>query len=136
NSPESQALGTSEAIVVALSKSQQAAVLLSPRMSSLSPSGTLAEIPLGGGGARELATRIRSADFMADGRLAALEYTGDAYRVHLPVGNVIFESKAVGAYALRASRHADRIALGTNSGILIIDSSGKDVARIADQNIT
>src|SRR5688572_31342771 len=84
NSPESSPVGEPGALLMAVSRTQEAAILLSPRINSGRLSGTLALRPLGGGGTRELATRIIGADFTADGQLAAMEYDGDTHRVHLP----------------------------------------------------
>jgi serine/threonine protein kinase len=61
NSAESQVIGQPGAIVLAVSASE-AAVLLRPRLTSGLTSGTLATMPLGGSGARELATGVVAAD--------------------------------------------------------------------------
>jgi len=135
NSPESQAIGTDEAILLAIATGQ-AAVLLSPRLSSGLPQGTLAVMPLGGGGAREMATRIRAADFTSDGQIAAVEYTGDSTRVHLPIGRVIFESKTGFFFGLRVSPRDNRLAVASDAGIVILDPSGKPLQSIADRGIT
>ena len=135
NSPESQPIGTDEAIVLSIARSQ-AAVLMSPRISSGLTQGTLAVMPLGGGGARPLATRIRAADFTSDGQLAALEDTGDTVRVHFPVGHVIYESKGGFFFALRAAPRDNSLAVISPTGLVILDAQGKPLRTIADQQVT
>jgi serine/threonine protein kinase len=124
NSPESQPVGESDTIVLAISSAQQAAVLRSPRLMSGRIGGTLAVMPLGGGGARDLATRIMAADFTADGQLAAAEYTGDLNRIHLPVGKVLYETTSGPVTDLRCEPHGGRIALTTFDDIRVIDAGG------------
>jgi hypothetical protein len=131
-SPESRAIGQVDAMLLAVSPRQEAAVILSPRLSNGLHSGTLATIPLGGGGARELATRIVSADFTADGtQLAAVEFTGDTFRVSLPAGHVIYQAKATEPIqVLRCAPRGGLIALGGSNRIVVIDPAGSEKAQI------
>jgi serine/threonine protein kinase len=135
NSPESSQVGESGALLMAVSRTQEAAILLSPRINSGRLSGTLASRPLGGGGVRELATRIIGADFTADGQLAAIEYTGDASRIHLPVGKVIHQASE-SSFTIRCSPQGNLIAIAGASGMEVIDATGAVKATVADDRIT
>ena len=135
NSPESSPVGEPGALLMAVSRTQEAAILLSPRINSARLSGTLALRPLGGGGTRELATRIVSADFMADGQLAAMEYDGDTHRVHLPVGKVIYQPSSF-SFAIRSAPQGNLIAIAGASGLQLIDATGTVKATVADSGVT
>ncbi len=134
NSPESQAIGQSDALVQAISKDQQAAVLLKPRLMSGRIAGTLATMALGGGGAKELLSRVMAADFAPDGRIVAAEYTGDTTRVHLPVGNVVYQTSDL-LTSLRVSR-GGLIAVTSIGQVIILDSVGTVKVSIDAANIT
>jgi hypothetical protein len=133
-SPESQIIGQSEALLVAISANQQAAVLLQPRLSSGRITGTLATMPLGGGGAKELLPRVMAADFTADGRIVATEYTGDTNKVHLPVGNVIYQTSEL-LVGLRVSRDG-LIAVTSPARLTILDPAGTVRTSIEAADIT
>jgi serine/threonine protein kinase len=135
NSPESSPVGEPGALLMAVSRTQEAAILLSPRLNSGRLSGTLALRPLGGGGTRELATRIIGADFTADGQLSAIEYTGDTIRIHLPVGKVIYQASE-SSFAIRCASQGNLIAIAMLSGLQVIDATGAVKATVADDRIT
>jgi len=134
NSPESQVIGRFEALVLAISPNQQAAVLLQPRLQSNRIAGTLAMMPLGGGGAKELLTRVMAADFMPDGQIAATEYTGDTNKVHVPVGRVVYQTPDF-LVSLRVSR-GGLIAVTSPRKLIILDSAGTARATIDAPDIT
>ena len=130
-SPESRAVGQADALLLAVSARQEIAVLLSPRLSSGVFAGTLATMPLGGGGARELATRVVAADFMGEGgQLAIVDYTGDRARVYLPVGNKIYETGDL-VNGMRCAPRGGLIALATSRGLVVIDQTGAEKARMS-----
>src|SRR5687767_12241877 len=135
NSPESSPVGEPGALLMAVSRTQEAAILLSPRINSARLSGTLALRPLGGGGTRELATRIVSADFMADGQLAAMEYDGENQRIHLPPGHVIYQPSSF-TFAIRSAPQGNLIAIAGASGIEVIDATGSVKSKLAETRIT
>jgi hypothetical protein len=133
-SPESKVIGQSDALVLAISPNQQAAVLLQPRLSSTRIIGTLATMPLGGGGAKELLTRVLAADFMPDGQLAATEYTGDTSKVHRPVGNVIHQTRDL-LVSLRVSP-GGLIAVNSPTKLFLLDAGGAVMATIDTPGIS
>ena len=134
NSPESQIIGQSEALVMAISSNQQAAVLLRPRLQSGSISGTLATMALGGGGVKEVLAGVMAADFTADGRLVAAEFTGDTGKVHFPAGHVIFQSGDM-PVGLRVSR-GGLIAIISRFDLKVLDAAGTVKTSLAVPNIT
>ncbi|MEO6222247.1 MAG: serine/threonine-protein kinase, partial [Vicinamibacterales bacterium] len=135
-SPESTSVGQPGAILFAVSPAREAAMILAPRLNTGMMSGTLALAPVGGGGAREVATRVVAADFGADGQLAAVEYTGQSSRVHLPIGHVILE-RPDAFFLLRRAPHEDLIALAAGlGGVTLIDSKGVVKATIGAPGVS
>jgi hypothetical protein len=131
-SPESRLVDQGSAMLFAISPKQELAVLLSPRLSTGQYAGTLATKPLGGGGARELATRIIAADFLGESaQLVALQDTGDRRRVYSPIGHQIYETSDF-QFGLRCAPRGGLIALAGSRGIVFIDQSGAVKARLPD----
>ena len=127
---QSQSLGHANANLFAVSAAQEIAMILSPRLASGVPMGTLATAPVGGGGARELAARITSADFAgATSELVYAEYTGEATRVMDPAGHVIYQA-SFPIRNLRCSPAGKAIAILDTSGIAVVDRSGVVTGRI------
>lgn len=54
--------------------------------------GTLARVPLGGGGARKLLSDIQTADWSSDGQLAVVRGVGLTRRLEFPVGKVLYQT--------------------------------------------
>ncbi|MDO8680337.1 MAG: hypothetical protein Q7R30_17600 [Acidobacteriota bacterium] len=69
------------------------AVVLGCRLTWGECAGTLAQVPLAGGAPREILKDVLGADWSPDGRtLAAVAVAGGAYRLHYPIGKVLYEA--------------------------------------------
>ena len=110
---ESRPLGA-EAEILAISPSGEMAVLLNQRFSMISSQGTLALMPLTGGGApRELLDDVQDADWSPDGSKLAITHYVDGGRCALefPLGKVLYETTGgVWLSHPRVSPHGDQIA--------------------------
>ena len=133
---EVQPAGHENASLFAVSAAQDVALMLSPRLASGRPMGTLATAPVAGGGARELATRVIAADFVADSsQLVYTEYTGEVARIMYPAGHVIYEAQGT-ILSLRCAPRGDLIAFfviafaGGPPVIKIIDHTGTEKSEI------
>ena len=128
DSPESKPASLSDAQLLAVSATQQAAVILRPRLKSGQTGGMLATMPLGGGGARELLDDVLAADFTSDGQLGAVTYSGDTTKVHLPIGTVIYQGGDL-IPGMRISR-TGLIALTGIGDLTVIDKNGKVITSV------
>jgi eukaryotic-like serine/threonine-protein kinase len=93
-SVESRSLGLKGADLLAASPSGDLAVSLGRRvLEGFTFSGTLARVPLGGGGARELLENVQSADWAPDGStLAIIREIGGRTRLEYPIGTVLYDT--------------------------------------------
>jgi serine/threonine protein kinase/Tol biopolymer transport system component len=91
---ESQPVGIKGAILLAISRQGEMAVLLkASSVGHFTWEGTLAVAPLGSIAARELAEHVTSADWSSDGtKLAIIRHVGNNYRLEYPLGKVLYES--------------------------------------------
>ena len=108
-SAEARPLGVTDAEILAISRSAEAAVLL--RRDRITSLGTLARVPLAGGMPREVAESVLQADWSPDGsNLAILRQSGDKVRVEYPIGTVRYETVHF-VRDLRVSPDGKRIAI-------------------------
>ena len=93
-SPESLLLGLDGAEIMAISGSGEMAVLLNRRLAGTFLSvGTLARMPLTGGGAREILDDVQWADWGPDGvNLAVVRDVSGRNRLEYPIGKVLYET--------------------------------------------
>jgi len=73
--------------------------------------GTLARVPLGQSGAREMLDRVSCADWMPDGTLAVVRFDGSRTWLEYPPGQKLFEDEAAVIQAMRVSPDGQLIAL-------------------------
>ena len=110
---ESRSLGV-EAEILAISPSGEMAILLNQRFNMISSEGTLALMPLTGGGApRELQNDVQDADWSADGSKLVIIHYVDSGRcvLEFPLGKVLYETTGgVWLSHPRVSPHGDQIA--------------------------
>jgi serine/threonine protein kinase/Tol biopolymer transport system component len=93
-SPQAQVLQTSDAHLLALSRSNELALQLHGRHGAFLDftGGTLARAPLAGGSPRELLKDVRWADWDPKGELAVVHHTLGRSRLEYPIGKVLYES--------------------------------------------
>ena len=130
-SPESRPLGIPGGFVLGVSRSGEIAMLSSPRAPEnfSVPKGTLARVPLAGGGARELLEDVRYADWSPDGKdIAVIREEGGKSLVELPIGQVIYETSNI-LHQARVSPDGRSVALIQQSpqgiSIVIVERSGR-----------
>ncbi|MFZ1138390.1 MAG: protein kinase [Candidatus Sulfotelmatobacter sp.] len=92
--PDSRSAGIQGAILLAVSRQGQMALLLrANHLAHFTWEGTLAVAHLGSTAPRELAEHVTSADWAPDGEsLAVIRHVGGQYRLEYPVGKVQYES--------------------------------------------
>jgi eukaryotic-like serine/threonine-protein kinase len=93
--PASTPAGLNGALVLAISRQGQMAVLVHPAYyAHYQWFGTLAVSPLGGGAPRELLENIYDADWSPDGNeMAVIDLDHNKFRLQYPVGKVLLESE-------------------------------------------
>jgi len=91
--PESVSAGLHGALLLAISRQGQMAVLMRPQYyAHYQWAGTLATSPMGGGAPRELLEHVFDADWSPDGNdLAVIDVTDNKWRLEYPVGKVLVE---------------------------------------------
>ena len=112
-SPESRPLGLRDARLLALSSTNEMALLLKPQLAAwYVHRGTLARAPLAGGVPRELLEDVEDADWSADGKtLAVVHFVDDACRLEFPIGHVLYAPTAPAWLSdVRVSPRGDRVA--------------------------
>ncbi|MFL5619205.1 MAG: protein kinase domain-containing protein [Gemmatimonadaceae bacterium] len=92
--PDPRPIGDSAMQLLAVSSTDELAVLLQPRYQLHRVfRGTLARMPFGGGAPREILADVRDADWNADGSgLAVVHEANGKDRVEYPIGTVLYES--------------------------------------------
>ncbi|HTR96774.1 MAG TPA: protein kinase [Candidatus Acidoferrales bacterium] len=92
--PESRQLGSRDTDLLAVSPSNELAVLLRTQfVTSFDRRGTLARVPPMGGAARELLHDVHEADFSRDGSQFAVVRSKDGMRrLEYPIGNVLYQT--------------------------------------------
>jgi serine/threonine protein kinase len=132
-STESRSLDLKEAELLAVSSSNELAILLNRSyVGHFISRGTLARIPLGGGTPREVADNVQQADWSPDGmNLAIVRYVDGKNRLEYPVGKILYETNGYIAYP-RVSPKGDMIAFmdhpeqwDDRGFVAVVDLNGK-----------
>jgi hypothetical protein len=92
--PEPVSAGLNGAIVQAISRQGEMAVLVNPHyFAHKSWLGTLATTPMGGGAPREMLENVTEADWSPDGsQMAIIDHFGPSWRLQYPIGKVLLET--------------------------------------------
>jgi hypothetical protein len=135
DSPESSPLPLPPAMPLAVSSSGELALALGTHARGLMTYGTLARVPLAGGGPRELLEDVKYADWSPDGSaLAVVRRVGDGDRLEFPAGTPLAEPATPGGgFSFpRVSPRGDAVAvfeLETADALMgqvaIVDRSGR-----------
>ena len=129
DSTESLPLPLPSGTVESVSRSGELAILINRKGGT----GTLAQVPLGGSGVREVLDRVESADWTPDGTALAVLRTGTEppFRPHVeyPIGHVVHDGMW-GASSVRVSPDDKLVAfienLGDGSGwVSVVDRAGQ-----------
>jgi len=132
-SPQSRDLEIPGGEIQSMSSGGDMAVLLNSRqVRSYIHVGTLARVPLSGGGPREILNSVQWADWSADGKsLAVVRDVGGRNRLEFPLGKVLYETGGWISHP-RISPSGDRVAFldhpleGDDGGsVAVVDASGK-----------
>ena len=132
-SPQSRDLELAGAEIQSMSPNGDMAVLLGSRqVRSYIHVGTLARVPLSGGGPREILNDVQWADWSPDGKnLAVIRDVGGKNRLEYPVGKLLHETGGWISHA-RISPDGDRIAFldhpleGDDGGsVAVVNSKGE-----------
>jgi serine/threonine protein kinase/Tol biopolymer transport system component len=93
-SPESRPLGMSSADILSISSKGEMAVSLRRHLlKAFQWTGTLAQVPIGGGFPREILDGVENADWSPnDSDLAVVHYSGGRDRLEFPIGHSLYES--------------------------------------------
>jgi eukaryotic-like serine/threonine-protein kinase len=130
-SPEYTSLGIPGAQLLAMSSKGEMAVSLRSRYGAFQQYGTLARMPLAGGGAREILEQVNWADWSKDGASLAVAGMKEGFaQLEFPIGRTIY--KAPGWIGnIRISPQGDRIALlhhpvyaDDGGSVVVVDASG------------
>jgi serine/threonine protein kinase len=91
--PDSKALGLTDAHLLSVSSTSEMAVLMnSQHLWHSVRRGTLARMPLGGGAAREMLENVQEADWGPDGNIAVVRFAQDRNKLEYPIGKVLYET--------------------------------------------
>ena len=132
-SPQSRDLELAGAEIESMSSTGDMAVLLNSRqVRSYIHVGTLARVPLSGGGPREILNNVQWADWSPDGKnLAVVRDVGGKNRLEYPVGKLLYETGGWISHP-RISPDGDRVAFldhpleGDDGGsVAVVNSSGE-----------
>jgi eukaryotic-like serine/threonine-protein kinase len=93
-SPESRPLGMLSSDILSISSNGEMAVSLGRHLlQAFQWSGTLAQVPIGGGFPREILDGVENADWSPDhSSLAIVRYVNGRDRLEAPIGNVLYQS--------------------------------------------
>ena len=131
--PASNPAGMTGAMVLAISRQGQMAVLMHPQyFAHYQWVGTLATSPLGGSAPRELLEKVADADWSPDGNeLAVLDQSNDKWRLQYPMGKVLLEGDAWMS-DLRVSPDGKQVAvfrhpptIDDRGDVVLVDRSGQ-----------
>jgi eukaryotic-like serine/threonine-protein kinase len=131
--PASAPVGLGGALLLAISRQGQMAVLMRPTFfAHYEWGGTLATSPLGGSAPRELLEHVFDADWGPDGNeLAVLDRANDKWRLQFPIGKVLLESEGWMS-DLRVSPDGKQVALfrhppnpDDRGDLVLVDRSGQ-----------
>lgn len=122
----SRSLDIHDATVAGISPTGELAIIQSTAHAAAA--GTLARVPLGGGGARVLMNDVTLADWgPRPDDLAVVRRTANGFRrLEYPVGHALYDSQAIGS--MRLSPDARQVALVTGSDLVVIASDTGAVA--------
>jgi serine/threonine protein kinase len=132
DAPQSRSLGIASSHMLALSHSNELAIVLHGEHGSRLDfiNGTLARTPLAGGAPREIEQDVRWADWDTKGELAVAHHANGHIRLEYPVGKVLYETTGDISY-LRFSPDGRKIAFMDHPGryddrgsIAVIDLEG------------
>jgi len=132
-SPQSRDLELAGAEIESMSSTGDMAVLLGSRqVRSYIHVGTLARVPLSGGGPREILNDVQWADWSPDGKsLAVVRDVGGKNRLEYPVGKLLYETGGWIGHP-RISPEGDRVAFldhpleGDDGGsVAVVNSQGE-----------
>jgi len=106
---EARDLGLPSGNILAVSRSGELALLLGAAGRA---TGTLAQVPLGGGAPREILENVTAADWDPAGKSLAVVRTVDGrHRVEYPIGSVLYETQSLRAPSIvRVSPGGDLVA--------------------------
>ena len=133
NYPTPSPLGEPGTHLLAISSKGDLAVLVGARfVRHRLFTGTLAQMPLGGGAPREILNDVREADWSPDGSaLAIIHVVGGKDRLEYPIGHVLYESPGYLSDP-RVSPRGDRIALfehpyrwDDRGSVIVVDREGR-----------
>jgi len=133
NSLLSQPLNLNEASLLAISRSNELALVLHGTHTGQleTTGGMLAIAPMAGGSPREVLSDVRWADWDTQGRLAVVHNVDGHSRLEYPIGHVLFQSGGWISH-IRFSPHGDQIAFmdhpafWDNRGTIgVVDLSGQ-----------
>jgi tRNA A-37 threonylcarbamoyl transferase component Bud32 len=132
DSRESRALGIANADILSVSSKGELAILIKKGLLLTTVGGgTLARVLLGGGGLREVAEGILSADWSPDGSDLAVirEMAGGRSRLEYPIGNTLYERTGL-LDSVRVSPTGDLMAFREEesprrSFVAVIDRAGQ-----------
>ncbi len=132
-SPQSRDLELAGAEIESMSSTGDMAVLIGSRqVRSYIHVGTLARVPLSGGGPREILNNVQWADWSPDGKnLAVVQDVGGRNRLEYPVGKLLYETGGWISHP-RISPDGDRVAFldhpleGDDGGsVAVVNSKGE-----------
>jgi Tol biopolymer transport system component len=130
--PQPSPIGPDSTHLLAVSSKGALAVLVRARwLAHQLFSGTLAEMPIGGGAPRELLAEVREADWSPDGSaLAIIHVVGGKDRLEYPIGKVLYEASGY-LSDLRVSPSGAAIALFEHPNrwddrgeVILVDNAG------------
>ena len=138
-SPESRSLGLHDADVLSISRSGEMAIALDRSVLRVwESSGTLARLPLAGGGPREVLENVKDADWSPDGTsLAIVRRVSGRDRLEFPIGKVLYEAQGF-IICPRISRKGDTVAFlerrSGNESVGIVNLAGQKKTLASEQN--
>ena len=94
NSLLSQPLGFTDSVLLGISRNNELALAVGGTHTGQleSANGMLASAPPAGGGAKELLSDVRWADWDSQGRMAVVHYADGKTRLEYPIGNVLYQN--------------------------------------------
>lgn len=122
-SPEPRALGLPGAVLAAVSRTGELAILLHP--SEKDGGGTLARVPVTGGVPREILENVSAASWSPDGQsLAVVHRVGGKRRLEFPIGTVLVDKNLDNA--VRVSPDGNLVANWGFPAVSVVDRHGSN----------